>query len=332
MANNRDDFTQKTIDRMAKRVGYRCSNPNCRKLTCGAAVNPEDYINIGVAAHIRAAAPGGKRYDPKMTASQRKAITNGIWLCQTCSKLIDSDDQRYTVELLHQWKYDAETESAKELENQKIGRFAGVENLDYITALNKEIERLLTLMESIHQRLEAAKQDGNVFMTQAYEKRLDSLMLLFTQLDDQLRGCDLTLASFNMENPCEVRQVQEYPTSKASRGRGIKVAAGLAVGAAVGGLGIVNPGILGGLATLAGSVAIGWGISGLLDKKEQELTSINSRVDIQSVKNYDRAVSRLELMRSAVESLASEVEKLHLERIEQERALLSADGVAVQEK
>ena len=53
MASNRDDFKAKTIDIMAKRVGYRCSNPNCRKLTCGANDDPENYSNIGVAAHIR---------------------------------------------------------------------------------------------------------------------------------------------------------------------------------------------------------------------------------------------------------------------------------------
>ena len=28
----------------------------------------------------------------------------GIWLCQSCSKLIDSDENRYTVALLHHWK------------------------------------------------------------------------------------------------------------------------------------------------------------------------------------------------------------------------------------
>ncbi|UVM25022.1 NACHT domain-containing NTPase [Pseudomonas sp. B21-021] len=29
---------------------------------------------------------------------------NGIWMCQSCSKLIDSDDSRFTVALLHEWK------------------------------------------------------------------------------------------------------------------------------------------------------------------------------------------------------------------------------------
>ena len=117
MASNRDDFKAKTIDIMAKRVGYRCSNPNCRKLTCGANDDPENFSNIGIAAHICAAAPGGKRYGTNMTSAERKDIQNGIWLCQSCSKLIDSDDIRYTVDLLHKWKQLSEEAAILELES-----------------------------------------------------------------------------------------------------------------------------------------------------------------------------------------------------------------------
>lgn len=116
MPNNRDDFTEITKDIMAKRVGYRCSNPTCRKLTCGPNDNHLKSSNIGVAAHICAAAPGGKRYDPNMTPEERKSIDNGIWLCQSCSKLIDSDDLRYTVALLHNWKRISEEIALMELE------------------------------------------------------------------------------------------------------------------------------------------------------------------------------------------------------------------------
>jgi hypothetical protein len=52
--------------------------------------------NIGVAAHISAASPGGARYDEALTSEVRSDITNGIWLCQTHAKLIDDDELTYT--------------------------------------------------------------------------------------------------------------------------------------------------------------------------------------------------------------------------------------------
>lgn len=123
MASKRDDFKETTKDIMAKRVGYRCSNPSCRKPTCGASDDPNNYSNIGVAAHICAAARGGKRYDPAMSKEERRDIHNGIWLCQTCSKLIDSDDLRYTVDLLHKWKSLSEEIAILDLETASPAQF-----------------------------------------------------------------------------------------------------------------------------------------------------------------------------------------------------------------
>jgi hypothetical protein len=63
-------------------------------------------MNIGVAAHICAAAPGpgARRYRADMTPEQRKSLENGIWLCQDCAKAIDSDDPAFSEEVLHGWK------------------------------------------------------------------------------------------------------------------------------------------------------------------------------------------------------------------------------------
>lgn len=106
----RDDFSQKTIDTLAKRVGTRCSNPACRKLTTGPGVNHSRVVNIGVAAHITAASPGGPRFDPGLSADERKSPENGIWLCQNCAKLVDSDEERYSATQLRDWKERTEAE------------------------------------------------------------------------------------------------------------------------------------------------------------------------------------------------------------------------------
>lgn len=118
MDRNRDNFTKATKELLAKRVGYRCSNPRCRKQTICAAQKEDKVVNVGAAAHIRAAAPGGPRYDPCMWEEERKSAQNGIWLCQTCSKLIDSDVEKYTVRLLQEWKEEAETAAVEAVEGQ----------------------------------------------------------------------------------------------------------------------------------------------------------------------------------------------------------------------
>lgn len=104
----RDDFTPRVKATLAQRAAYVCSNPDCRAVTAGPGSEANTTVNLGVAAHITAASPGGPRYDASLTSAQRAAPENGIWLCQTCGKLADDDAPGYSVELLLRWK--AETE------------------------------------------------------------------------------------------------------------------------------------------------------------------------------------------------------------------------------
>jgi hypothetical protein len=104
--DNRDDFSQATKNRLAKQARYHCSNPSCRHLTSAPTSDAAKDVNIGVAAHICAAAPGpgARRYRVDMTPEQRKSHENGIWLCQDCAKAIDSADPLFSEEVLHGWK------------------------------------------------------------------------------------------------------------------------------------------------------------------------------------------------------------------------------------
>jgi len=114
----RDDFDNNTKDILAKRVGYRCSNPNCRKLTAGPQEDSSKAINIGVAAHITAASKKGPRFDANLTPIERKSIDNGIWLCQNCAKLIDNDEIRYNQDLLLRWKELSESAALLEIDGK----------------------------------------------------------------------------------------------------------------------------------------------------------------------------------------------------------------------
>ncbi|MEN2487387.1 hypothetical protein AAYQ05_06265 [Flavobacterium sp. B11] len=98
------DFNKTTIDTLAKRAGYKCSNPDCRVNTIGPNSDPEKSIKIGEAAHIFGARTGSKRFNSKMTDYARSEITNSIWLCRNCHKLIDSDELRYSANILFAWR------------------------------------------------------------------------------------------------------------------------------------------------------------------------------------------------------------------------------------
>jgi len=103
----RDDFKAPIIRIIAQRAGYRCSNQTCLRPTIGPD-GAEESASIGVAAHITAAAERGPRYDPTLTAEERAAAENGIWLCQTCSRLVDVDVISHSIAQLREWKTLAE--------------------------------------------------------------------------------------------------------------------------------------------------------------------------------------------------------------------------------
>ncbi|CAD0221302.1 hypothetical protein [Chryseobacterium sp. JV274] len=111
MTTDRDNFTSKTIDILAKRVSYKCSNPKCKKNTVGPNHSKHKATIVGVAAHITAASPGGPRYNQNLTTEERRDIDNGIWLCVNCSTLIDKDPISYPTKLLEEWKKEAEDET-----------------------------------------------------------------------------------------------------------------------------------------------------------------------------------------------------------------------------
>lgn len=106
--SNRDNFSDKTKRILRERVGGRCSNPSCNRETCGPSDSPDKSVILGDAAHIKAASPGGPRYDASMSVEERVHISNGIWLCTNCARLIDIDASAYPVELLLNWKDEAE--------------------------------------------------------------------------------------------------------------------------------------------------------------------------------------------------------------------------------
>ncbi len=116
----RDDFSEATKLLLAKRVGTICSNPECCAPTYGPNHDPHKTTSKGVAAHLTAASPGGPRYDESLTPEQRRDYSNGIWLCQSCARIIDMDEGEYTLSLLKSWKEKAEDRAKRALKNPSL--------------------------------------------------------------------------------------------------------------------------------------------------------------------------------------------------------------------
>lgn len=114
MARERDDFKKPVIEALSRRVAQRCSNPECRVPTAAPSDTELGVNNIGIAAHIHAASPGGPRYDLSMTSDERASIKNGIWLCSNCANQIDRDVNLFSAEKLKGWKARAEKTALKE--------------------------------------------------------------------------------------------------------------------------------------------------------------------------------------------------------------------------
>ena len=177
--NNRDDFDSSTIENLAKRVTYTCSNPECRKVTVGPNSDKNKSTSIGVAAHIKAAAPGGKRYDAAMTSEERKDISNGIWLCQSCSKLIDTDESKYTVELLFTWKEQAEKRAEKGISTQgKIDTDIFEVAID--DTLSKELEITVDSDSTVLTRKMRAGEFDNTSIINAKTAKIHALNIIRT--------------------------------------------------------------------------------------------------------------------------------------------------------
>ena len=105
--SRRDNFPQSVIQILFKRSGGRCCK--CGATTFGPHTGRLDkYQNIGQAAHIAAAAPGGPRYNPKMQPEERMSVKNGLWLCSNCHSLIDRDTEEFTLPSLRQIKKEGE--------------------------------------------------------------------------------------------------------------------------------------------------------------------------------------------------------------------------------
>ena len=135
-----EKFSKKVVGTLAKRAANKCSNPDCGAITAGPAKENDRSINVGEAAHIYGARPRSARYDEEMTPAERSDITNAIWLCRNCHKIVDNNPAEYPAALLFEWRREHEGQISKhlgktgvELRQKVIARsLEGFENVSYL--------------------------------------------------------------------------------------------------------------------------------------------------------------------------------------------------------
>jgi len=102
-------YKDKDLKRLFARSQNQCAMPKCT-----APIVVGDVV-VGEICHIKARRKNGPRYDPTLTLSQRNAYGNLLLLCRTCHKLIDSNRETYSVELLDDLKEMQESQGGMEL-------------------------------------------------------------------------------------------------------------------------------------------------------------------------------------------------------------------------
>jgi len=191
----RDDFSAKTINTLSRRAGFRCSNPNCRKLTVGSNEIRDKSTLIGVAAHITAAAAGGPRFDRSLSPIQRSSIENAIWLCANCSTLIDKDFGKFDIDLLNKWKDDLETETANELRSNSINSTL-LPNVEEISLEKSAFDKSLEEFDKVSNKIALDAQKQTILQTEEGVKLANNeVFYIFNYIKDKLSSIELRASS-----------------------------------------------------------------------------------------------------------------------------------------
>ena len=101
----RINFTQSTKTILAGRAGYQCSHPDCDMITIGPGEKYDQISSVGEAAHIYSAAKNGPRGRNGLGEEDLKSVSNGIWMCKTHARLIDTNGgDGFSATQLISWK------------------------------------------------------------------------------------------------------------------------------------------------------------------------------------------------------------------------------------
>ncbi len=102
-------FPRHIAAKLAYNSAYICNYPRCNTLTVGPTVSTEQlFKKIGEAAHMEGEKQTSARHNPANQAMVQD-ISNGIWLCANCHKMIDKNNgDDFPLTELKKWKAEHE--------------------------------------------------------------------------------------------------------------------------------------------------------------------------------------------------------------------------------
>jgi len=185
----RDEFSEDIKRRLRERVGTHCSNPSCRLHTTGPGKGLEDVNRIGIAAHITAASPGGPRYNPLLKSEERSSIDNGIWLCSNCARLIDNDKNKYSTDILEEWKKSAEQNQVNLIENPGLNtQHASILNSAMILKIEKLTESIASKTKVKFEKMREVWREGDSVEPLEWINSLKDNIIDWDSLEDDIRA------------------------------------------------------------------------------------------------------------------------------------------------
>src|SRR5258708_28461125 len=96
----------RTVKRLFAVSANRCAFPKCKaELVCEGTI-------VGQICHIKADKPDGPRYDAGQSDEERHGFENLILMCAAHHKVIDDDEEAYTVQRLTGMKTSHEASAA----------------------------------------------------------------------------------------------------------------------------------------------------------------------------------------------------------------------------
>jgi hypothetical protein len=100
--------TRPTVKRLFALSGNRCAFPECTT----PLIDPKSGSVVGEICHIKGDKPGAPRFDCTQSNEERQSFKNLLLLCNVHHKIVDDDEELYTVDKLCEMKLSNESRSS----------------------------------------------------------------------------------------------------------------------------------------------------------------------------------------------------------------------------